>query len=37
MVRTAEDAGYVGILRRDDNATVQEEHDPTLVHDGTGE
>ena len=37
MVRTAEDAGYLGVIRRDDSATVQREHDPALVHDDAGE
>ena len=34
MVNTV---GYHRVFRRDDSAAVQGEHDPALVHNGTGE
>jgi hypothetical protein len=37
MVKTVEGTGYHRVIRRDDRATVQSEHDPALVHDDTGE
>jgi hypothetical protein len=37
MVRTNENASHHRVIRRDDNPTVQPEHEPAIAHDRSGE